>query len=100
MALNIIQRQHSQAESHHGHALTGSVRITTGVFLGRLLLTFTAMAVCGGNAELVCLGSADRCILNAAEQQKNEDDAKDKSESSARVIAPIPAMRPPWQYTQ
>jgi hypothetical protein len=32
VTLNIIERQHFQAESHHGHTLTGSVRITTGVF--------------------------------------------------------------------
>jgi hypothetical protein len=64
VTLKIIERQHSQVESHHGHTLTGSVRITTGVVFGdRISLTLTAMAVYGGNAELVRLGSAGRRIF-------------------------------------
>jgi hypothetical protein len=45
-------------------------------------------------------GSALCAFLEAAEHQKNDNDTKDKSESSARVITPIPAVRPTWQYTE
>jgi hypothetical protein len=34
---------------------------------------------------------------NLAENQKYDNNQKDQSNSSARIISPTPAMRPPWQ---
>ncbi len=38
--------------------------------------------------------------LNAAEYEKNDDDAKDKTQSPGRSIAPISTMRPTGQGSE